>query len=705
MRLRKQRFFKWAAGLVCGLAVAAVPAGAAAAEPVNLAVGAKVDTDMFAWYLGDTQTTATGGTVNYLIDGDRNTSGRGYYEVTPYITLDFGAETVFNALVLAEKADSSGYTLRGFTFSGSQDGLRWTELLSGTAVGEHDLRLELDAAVSFRYLKFQITHKTDPNRPVYIRDIEVYNLPFAPEAEEAAIVKTPEGRYVRVNDSLYGEYGYSDRNNDPDTASIYQWYWADTPDWAGAEPIPGANQRGYTVRETDVGGYLWFAVTPGNEAAEFPMGKTAVSGAAGPVRQQALAPCPPAAEELSVNGPLYPDGILTGAYIYVDENDEEESRQDLERTLVQWERAEQEDGPWTVIGLGDSYVIRQEDLGQYIRFAVFPVSLEEPANGSWTYAAAGMAVQHPAAADAEALGLPGEASRDIVLPVRGSKGAAIVWNSDTPDAIAADGTVHRGDTDRMVTLTAEVTFDEKTVKRTFSVRVPRKETQTAAGGGGGRHSSAGRTISFDSSAVKLPEPALLEPEQTGPSQPAEETPRLPFQDMEAYDWAEEAVAQLYAKGIVSGDSETVFAPARGITRAEAVKLALKSVGLEPSGVPGTVFRDVDSGVWYAGWVAAAEESGIVSGMADGKFAPEEPVSRQDFAVMLVRAAAQIDMAWPNLAAVEFIDGDDIADYAGEAAAILGAAGVLCGDERGALRPAQVICRAEAAVVLYRFINL
>ena len=103
----------------------------------------------------------------------------------------------------------------------------------------------------------------------------------------------------------------------------------------------------------------------------------------------------------------------------------------------------------------------------------------------------------------------------------------------------------------------------------------------------------------------------------------------------------QAVGELSDLGIITGDPGGTFRPADAVTRAEMAAIILRALGLESQAQGLTqaaaVFRDVRPGLWYSGYVALANQLGIVKGYVDGTFRPDAKVQYQEAITMLLRA--------------------------------------------------------------------
>lgn len=171
----------------------------------------------------------------------------------------------------------------------------------------------------------------------------------------------------------------------------------------------------------------------------------------------------------------------------------------------------------------------------------------------------------------------------------------------------------------------------------------------------------------------------------------------PFSDVNVGDWFYDAVLEAADLGYVNG-SDGAFRPNDDISRAETAQVLWNMEG-NPAASAGAAFSDVASGDWFYGAVSWAASEGIVSGMGDGSFAPNSPVTREQVATMLYRQAGSPTLpAGTTLSG--FSDADEITGYALEAMAWAVAEGIFQGNN-GELRPTDSITRAELATVAIR----
>lgn len=273
---------------------------------------------------------------------------------------------------------------------------------------------------------------------------------------------------------------------------------------------------------------------------------------------------------------------------------------------------------------------------------------------------------------------------DITLPEKGENGSVIVWKSSDENAIGNDGRVYRKSSVQRLTLKATLTLGGTERSVEFSASVAAKDSGGSSGGvGGGGGSSSGGSQN-----------AVL-PIFTNSQTMKDATVTKPvFDDLTGYSWAEEAINKLYNEGIVSGRGEGKYAPGDNITRAEFVKLLCEVIDIEEGFAQ---FLDVSDNDWFAPYVRRAAAGGIIYG-SDGKFKPNDSITREDMAVIISRA---LKLTTEN--APEFTDSNDISEYAKAGVAALSENKIMQGDS-GMFMPKKNATRAEAAMVIYTIFN-
>lgn len=176
---------------------------------------------------------------------------------------------------------------------------------------------------------------------------------------------------------------------------------------------------------------------------------------------------------------------------------------------------------------------------------------------------------------------------------------------------------------------------------------------------------------------------------------------LPFVDVAAEDWYGDAVAAVYAQGLMMGTAEDTFAPELVATRGMVVSILHRLAG-SPT-VSAEVFEDVTADDWYGQAVAWAASEGIVSGTSAETFSPNAAVTREQLAALLCNFAAQqgVDTtACSDLS--NFDDAAAVSDWAQDAVSWAHAEGLLAGTSATTLSPQGEATRAQLAAMLVRF---
>ncbi|MBP1965505.1 glycoside hydrolase family 3 N-terminal domain-containing protein [Paenibacillus aceris] len=174
-----------------------------------------------------------------------------------------------------------------------------------------------------------------------------------------------------------------------------------------------------------------------------------------------------------------------------------------------------------------------------------------------------------------------------------------------------------------------------------------------------------------------------------------------FTDTAQTAWAEESIQALAARGAINGIGNGLFNPNGDVTRAAFIKMLIDTFDL--SDVKATAaFTDVQEGEWYTNAIASAQKLGIVQGKEDGSFGVNDPISREDMAVMVYRVIRQLNLTLASGShSAPFKDQAQIADYAKAEVEAIQAAGIVGGMEDGRFAPKDRASRAQAATIIFR----
>lgn len=177
-----------------------------------------------------------------------------------------------------------------------------------------------------------------------------------------------------------------------------------------------------------------------------------------------------------------------------------------------------------------------------------------------------------------------------------------------------------------------------------------------------------------------------------------------FSDMANYSWATTAVEYLSQTGVVNGIGNGRFGPEQTIQRCDFTLMLCRAFRFDMIG--GNSFPDIPAGSYYGSAVTTAKSLGIVTG-SNGLFMPTSALSRQDAMLMLKRAMVAAGWSVPSGAEgslSRFSDGAQVSGYARDAVASMVQMGVVTGDGANRLKPWEPISRAEMAVILYRVLS-
>ncbi len=176
-----------------------------------------------------------------------------------------------------------------------------------------------------------------------------------------------------------------------------------------------------------------------------------------------------------------------------------------------------------------------------------------------------------------------------------------------------------------------------------------------------------------------------------------------FSDIPATYWAFQDISELTARGAISGYPDGTFKPGAPVTRAAFLKLVLSAVGVQPA-VTTSTFSDVSPKAWYAGVIDAAAQKGILIG-DHGKALPNQPISREEAAVILMRALAAQQVQLSSGKPVSYKDASSIDAWALQSVSQATELGILQGLPDGTFNAHGTLTRAQAAAMTVRVYGL
>lgn len=181
---------------------------------------------------------------------------------------------------------------------------------------------------------------------------------------------------------------------------------------------------------------------------------------------------------------------------------------------------------------------------------------------------------------------------------------------------------------------------------------------------------------------------------------------ISYSDVTASHWAASAIEVLSARGIVNGMSEDRFAPNETLTRAQFSKMLAGALGLAPQYPEQPSFSDVQPQGWSYGWIETAAAAGIVEG-TQGTFNPDVALTREQMMTMLVRAVEVQEAGSTQTGDAshlqQFVDIETVSSWALPYVTKAVQLELVQGSGKQ-IKPLDISTRAEAAAVIYRLLD-
>lgn len=189
------------------------------------------------------------------------------------------------------------------------------------------------------------------------------------------------------------------------------------------------------------------------------------------------------------------------------------------------------------------------------------------------------------------------------------------------------------------------------------------------------------------------------PEQEADQHNAQEPeePVFPFTDVPRTSWYYPEVYYVWSHNLMSGMSDTIFAPNSETTRAQFAQVLYRLAGTPSVDGQNTPFTDLKAD-WYRDAITWAYNNGIAGGTSKTTFSPDQVITRQQMVAMIYhfkgdpKVSGDLSM---------FKDGDSISGYAKQAVIWAAENEVISGFEDGTFRPTGVATRAQLATILHQ----
>lgn len=178
----------------------------------------------------------------------------------------------------------------------------------------------------------------------------------------------------------------------------------------------------------------------------------------------------------------------------------------------------------------------------------------------------------------------------------------------------------------------------------------------------------------------------------------ESCPMAAFIDADRSAWYHDGIHYCVEQGLMVGTSKTTFSPNNATTRGMIVTILWRLEG-SPLVSTSLNYDDVKPEDWYGEAVRWADSAGVVTGYGNGKFGPNDTITREQMAAMLWRYAGS-PKADGRLSS--FVDGEQTSDWARPAMIWAVEQGLITGVGNDRLEPRGQATRAQAATILMRF---
>lgn len=508
----------------------------------------------------------------------------------------------------------------------------------------------------------------------------------------------PEARNVSIVDDgtlmtgtvLSGKYEYYDDNDqegENEDRCEYQWYRSDKENGEFV-PIEGAIGLKYSLTAEDEDKYIKFGVKPYSKE-EPKEGQEYLSDAF-------IGFMNPQVRNITVSGKMAEGEELTVVYEYFDINEDEEKTEGIGATVINWYTSDSEKEDYTAVGNGKCYVLKNTDNNKWIRVGIIPKNVGAGKQDKEYFSDVIIGAFAPTAKDVKIIGnLNVDSSVSVSYKYSDAnsdpEGNSIIeWYVD--DKLVSTSEYYRitsNDNGKRIyaVVTPVSTVEPCNGEKVKSdIRMVSTEKSKPVGSGGGGSKASVNNISANSTYTQ---------KQDSDKQSIDNKPNK-FNDISGH-WAEKEILKMLDLGIVKGKSEMLFMPDDKITRAEFAAIISRVLNLETGE---NKFSDITDDKWYSEAVSAVSNAGYMKG-ADGKFRPNDNITRQEMAVVFSNIATEKGLEG-NIEYCEFDDNGIISDWAKDAVKKAVSLGLLKGVGNNIFDPLSNVTRAQVVTIFSRF---
>lgn len=172
-----------------------------------------------------------------------------------------------------------------------------------------------------------------------------------------------------------------------------------------------------------------------------------------------------------------------------------------------------------------------------------------------------------------------------------------------------------------------------------------------------------------------------------------------FKDLENHEWAKKYIEEYSEKNIVNGYEDDTFRPGEPVTREQFAKIVVNVFELKIDNKD-FGFKDVEKGAWYYDYVNTLANLGIIKGINNTEFGVGKSITREDICTILYRILEMKELDVDGNKKLSFEDKDKISEYAKEAIEKLYSAGIINGVTEKEMKPKDNTTRAQMVKMVY-----
>ena len=254
------------------------------------------------------------------------------------------------------------------------------------------------------------------------------------------------------------------------------------------------------------------------------------------------------------------------------------------------------------------------------------------------------------------------------------------------------------------------TDDTEGSEKSAGLNVTTNSNNNSGGSGGSVGSGSGSSSGNGNSNLVIVNPPITDkvdlPEVDNLTSSETDKPDVSKMTDVSDHWAKSDIEFVVERGLLKGMDTHSFSPDTKMTRGMFATILGRLAKADVSRYNKSRFTDVASDTYYAASIEWASQNGIVNGIGDRTFAPNQPITREQMAVMMYNYAKIMGITLVQInEELSFADSSEISEYAKEAVNIMQRAGIISGKDGNIFDPKGEATRAEVSAVLSRFIRL